>query len=177
MNAETNYKVIIASAGDIVVEGKIVCEVCSGINAGLLPNHHGITYQIRKWEEAFTSVLNPQDIIKTLEEECDILVCIFHHRFGTSAAPGKPCDLETFLSSYDLWKSLKKPHFLFFFKEINVSSLSDIQDPQLIKVLELKDKIKNNDNLTVNDFKAPNEFCEKVQDQLDRITDKHAVQQ
>ncbi len=174
MSAETNYKVIIASAGDIVIEGKIVSEVCSGINAGLLPNHKGISFQIKKWEDVFTSVLNPQEIIKKLQEECDILVCIFHKRFGTSADPGQPCDLEAFLSAYDLWKSQKKPQFLFFFKEVKVSTLRDIRDPQLIKVLELKELIKDDNALNIQDFKSPSDFCEAVQDQLDGITCENA---
>jgi len=164
------FKVIIASAGDILVEGKIVCEVCSGINAGLLENHTGITYQIKKWEEIFTSVMSLGETVDTLERECDILVCIMHKRFGTSSTPGRPCNLESFLSEYDAWKSQIKAHIVFFFKEVKVSSLKDINDPQLIKVFELKDKIINDKLLSVDDFKAPNEFCEKVQDRLDSLT-------
>lgn len=170
MSKKKLFKVIIASAGDILVEGKIVCEVCSGINAGLLANHTDISYQMRKWEEVFTSALKPEEIVNTLERECDILLCIIHKRFGTSLTLGKPCNLESFLSTYDLWKSQKKPHIVFFFKEIKVSSLKDIQDPQLIKVLELKERIINDKLLSIDEFKAPNEFCEKVQDRLDSLT-------
>jgi len=170
MSKNKLFKVIIASAGDILVEGKIVCEVCSGINAGLLSNHTGISYQIKKWEDIFTSAMSIGEILKTLERECDILMCIFHRRFGTSSSPGQPCNLESFLSAYDSWKSQKKPHIIFFFKEVKVSSLKDINDPELIKVFELKDKIIKDKLLSVDDFKVPNEFCEKVQDRLDSLT-------
>lgn len=170
MSKNKLYKVIIASAGDILVEGKIVCEVCSGVNAGLLANHTGITYQIKKWEEIFSSVLSPGEIAETLKRESDILVCIMHKRFGTSSTPGQPCNLESFLSAYDSWKLQKKPQVAFFFKEVKISSLKDIQDPQLIRVLGLKDKILNDRLLSVDEFKEPNEFCEKVQDRLDRLS-------
>jgi hypothetical protein len=170
MVEHTTYRVIIASAGDILVEGKIVCEVCNGINAGLVTNLNGISYRINKWEDIFDVELQPQEIVNQLEKECDILICLFHKRFGTSSSPGKPCNLESFLQSYDIWKSLKKPQILFFFKEVKVSSLEDIKNPQLLKVFALKDRIISDNILRVDDFKEPNEFCEKVQNRLDSLT-------
>ncbi len=170
MSKHTTYRVIIASAGDILVEGRIVCEVCNGINAGLLLNHEGVSYVINRWEDIFNEELSPQDIVNKLEKECDILICLFHKRFGTSSSPGKPCNLESFLMSYDIWKYCKKPQILFFFKEVKVSSLEDIKDPQLLRVFGLKDRVVKDNVLNVDDFKEPNEFCEKVQDRLDSLT-------
>ena len=170
MGKHATYRVTIASAGDILVEGKIVCEVCNGVNAGLVTDHQWKSYKINKWEDIFDVELSPQEIVNKLEKECDILICLFHKRFGTSSSPGKPCNLESFLQSYDIWKSLKKPHVLLFFKEVKVSSLEDIKNPQLLNVFALKDRILEDNVLTVDDFKEPNEFCEKVQDRLDSLT-------
>jgi hypothetical protein len=170
MSKHKTYRVTIASAGDILVEGRIVCEVCNGINAGLVNDHEEIAYKINKWEDIFDVELSPQAIVNKLEKECDILVCLFHKRFGTSSSPGKLCNLESFLQSYDLWKFHTKPRILLFFKEVKVSSLEDIKNPQLLKVFALKDRILKDNVLTVDDFKEPNEFCEKVQDRLDSLT-------
>ena len=133
MSKNKLYKVIIASAGDILVEGKIVCEVCSGVNAGLLANHTGITYQIKKWEEVFTSNLKPAEIVDTLEKECDILVCIMHKRFGTSSTPGQPCNLESFLSAYDSWKLQKKTSCSVLFQGSKDIILKRYQGPSAYK--------------------------------------------
>jgi len=170
MSKHKTYRVTIASAGDILVEGKIICEVCNGINAGLLSGHDGISYKINNWEDVFEAELAPQQIVDKLERECDILICLFHKRFGTSSHTGVPYNLKTFLESYDIWKSRSKPHILFFFKEVKVYSLEDIKDPQLLKVFALKDRIIKDNLLTADDFKDPNEFCEKVQDNLDSLT-------
>ncbi len=175
MSKHVSYRVIIASAGDILVEGKIVCEVCNGINAGLVTDHEGITYKINRWEDMFHEELPPQAIVDKLEKECDILICLFHKRFGTSSSPGKPYNLEFFLQSYDLWKFRKNPRMLFFFKEVKVSSLEDIKNPQLLNLFALKDRIMSDNVFSVDEFKEPNEFCEKVQDRLDRITCDSAV--
>ena len=169
MGKHKTYRVTIASAGDILIDGRIVCEVCNGINAGLVTDHEGISIKINKWEDIFDVELSPQAIVNKLEKECDILICLFHKRFGTSSSPGKPCNLESFLLSYDIWKFCKKPQFLFFFKEVKVSSLEDIKNPQLLKVFALKDRIINDNVFTADDFREPNEFCEKVQDRLDSL--------
>ncbi len=158
-----------ASAGDIVVEDKIVREVCDGINEGILLNNKSASYEVRKWGEVFSSEMSSDGIVKKLQEECDILICIFHKRFGTTSVPGKFCNLGTFLSAPELWKSLTKPHMIFFFKEVSVQSLQDITDPQLLDVFNLKDKLKSSTAMTVEDFKSPGEFCEKVQDCLDSL--------
>jgi hypothetical protein len=175
MGKQTTYKVTIASAGDILVEGRIVCEVCNGVNAGLVTDHEDVTYKINSWEDIFDVDLSPQEIVSKLEKECDILICLFHKRFGTSSSPGKPCNLESFLLSYDIWKFCRKPNILTFFKEVKVSSLEDIKDPQLLKVLALKDRLINDSVMIVEDFKEPDEFCEKIQDRLDSLTSGEAV--
>jgi hypothetical protein len=166
MSPDNEFNIIIASSEDIVIERKIVQEICWGLNKGLLPNQHSVSFQIKDWDKIFPSTGNPHEIISGLADECDILILIFHKKFG---APSE--SLEKFLSSYDQWESLKKPHILFYFKTVKVSSLKDLKDPQLLRVYGLKEKVDDNESMTSEVFSAPNEFCEIVQDNLDMWID------
>lgn len=172
MSSNNVYNLIIASSGDIGVEKKIVREICWGFNQAILHNHHKLCFQVRDWDTVFPSAENAQNIVRRLSDECDILVCLFHKKFGD------PSDsLKQFLASYDLWKSLKKPSILSFFKAAKVSSLEELRDPQLLHVLELKDKIEKNSSMISEAFSAPNEFCEKVQDTLHRWVNNNVKRQ
>jgi hypothetical protein len=161
------FNVIVASTEDIVVERKIVREVCSGVNEGLLPNPLGISFSVKGWENIFPTAGTPRDIIDRLINDCDILVCILHKKVGIISDIMGSFALERFLSVYDLWRSLKKPHIMFYFKGVKISSLKDLKNPQLIKVLELKENIENDNLLISEEFSAPHEFCEKVHNNLE----------
>ncbi|MEN8263313.1 MAG: hypothetical protein ABFR82_07615 [Nitrospirota bacterium] len=172
MSTCNTYNIIIASSEDIVTERKTVHEICWGLNKGILPNHHKVSFQIKEWEKVFSSALSPRDIIKSLTDECDILILIFHKKFAVPSA-----SLEQFLETYDQWKSLKKPDILSFFRTAKISTLKELKNPQLLKVFELKEKIDHNSTMICESFSAPNEFCEKVQDTLDIWISKKAENQ
>jgi hypothetical protein len=162
------YNVLIASPQDIFIEQKIVGEICSGINEGILPNNLGISFKVTRWKDVFSSGISTQDIIKKLVDEYDIFVCIFQKKISIFSEKDASGSLDKFLSVYDSWKSLKKPHIMFFFKELKNPSIKDLEDPQLKKVLELKEHIKNDNLFICEEFSAPYEFCEKVHDYLDK---------
>ena len=166
MKANRAFNVIIASPGDIVVEQRIVREVCSGINEGLLPNSHGISFQVSQWKQVFPSATHPREIINRLADECDILICILYKRFGVYSDRGELRSLGEFLSSYDEWKSLRKPHFMLYFKDVNISSAEDVDNAELRNVFELKEKIKRDNLLHFQEFSIPNKFCESIHDHL-----------
>ncbi len=168
MKGNKVFNVFIASPGDVVVERKIVHEVCLGINKGILPNPLGISFQIKEWEDLFPSSGRSQEIIKRLVDECDIFVCILYKRFDSLSGREKSATLEEFLLAYDSWKSLKQPHLMFYFKEVKISPKKDLKDPQLNKVLKLKEKIKSEKLLFFDKFSAPYEFCEKIHDYLEK---------
>jgi hypothetical protein len=173
MKANRAFNVIIASPGDIVVEQRIVCEVCSGINEGLLPISPGILFQVSIWKQVFPSAAHPRGIINRLADECDILVCILHKRLSGLSDRGELGTLEEFLSSYDEWKSLRKPHFMFYFKDVNISSTKDRDNPELRSVFDLKEKIKRNNLLYFQEFSTPNKFCESINDHLVKWASEH----
>jgi len=167
------FNVLIASPRDIFIERKIVREICSGINEGVLPNNFGITFKVTRWEDVFSFENSTQDIIKKLTDEFDIFVCIFYKKLCTFPNKGAADSLEKFLSVYDSWKSLKKPYSMFFFKEMKKPTLKELNDPQYKKVLELREKIKNNDLFVFEDFSAPYEFCAKVHDYIEDWATEH----
>lgn len=167
MTAKKMFNVLIASPGDIIVERKIVSEICSGINEGVLPNSMGLSFKITKWEDVFSSPMSTQDIIKTLTEDYDIFICIFYRKICSFPDKGASESLKEFLLSYDSWKSMKKPYGMFFFKTMEDPSPQDSDDPELIKVLDLKEKIKNNDLFIHEEFSAPYEFCATVHDHIE----------
>ena len=166
MNENRIINICIASPGDIIIERKIVREVCLGMNDEILPNEFGVTFNVTLWEYVFPTDKSPQEIIDHLAEHCDVFICIFHKKFHNYFSEEEKGALQKFLSAYDSWKALKKPHFIFFFKNITISSLNEIKDPELIGLLDLKDKIKANSSLICNEFAAPYEFCEKIHDQI-----------
>jgi hypothetical protein len=163
MNDNKAVNVIIASSGDIVLERKIVNEVCSGIGDCVLPNPTGISFNISLWEKVFSESETVKEIIKKLADECDIFVCILHKRFSCLIDQTGPDSLKEFLMSYDSWKSVTKPCMLFYFKEVTPS---EPRDYQLANVLDLKEKVEDNDLFSVKEFSAPQEFCETIHDQM-----------
>lgn len=168
MNQKRMLNVIIASPGDIVIERKIVSEVCLGLNEGELLNHLGVSIRTAMWEDMFPADERPQAIINRLVDDCDILICILYRRFDAHSGWFESETLNGFLSLYDSWKALKKPHLMFFFKEIKPSDTNVINYPQLDEVHELKEKIEKGKDLYVDEFSAPYEFCEKVYDHIEK---------
>ncbi|MBI5665294.1 MAG: hypothetical protein HZC49_09485, partial [Nitrospirae bacterium] len=126
--------------------------------------------------DVFPSAEHPQTIINRLNDECDILVCIFYTRFYTHSGRIESENLNKFLLSYDSWKALKKPHVMFYFKEIKASA-EGLPASGVNEVNELKEKITKEDILYTDEFSAPYEFCEKIYDHIDKWvrdnTNKH----
>ncbi len=101
------YNVLITSPRDIFIEQKIVCEICSGINEGILPNNSGISFKVTRWEDAFSSGISAQDITRKLVDGYDIFVCIFYKKISIFSKKDASGSLDKFLSAYDSWKLLQ----------------------------------------------------------------------
>jgi len=175
MRDKKEINVFIASPGDVTEERNIVRTVCEGLNKSALLKPYGILFQATGWEDVFPSPGRPQEIINRLVAECDIFVSIFHKRFGSPTGREASGTLEEFLLAYDLWKSLKKPHIMFCFKEVKIRSKKEREDPQLIKVLDLKDKIEEEKLLLFDEFSTKDEFSEKIRKHLEGWTAENAT--
>jgi len=158
------YNVVIASSGDITLERNIVNEICSGIGDCVLPNPAGISFKVTPWEKLFNGSKTPEETMKKLADECDILVCILFKRFSCLIDQTGPDSLKEFLLAYDSWKTLKKPQMLFYFKKVKNTDL--VEQHRLNNVLTLKKKLGNDRLFFYEDFFAPQEFCERMHDQI-----------
>jgi len=164
MDSNRILNVFIASPGDIVIERKIVREVCLGLNESDLLHHLGVSVHTAMWDDVFPSPEQPQAIINRVADECDILVCIFYKRFYPRSGRIESENLNKFLLAYDSWKSLKKPHVMFFFKEDNTSD----KGPSASEVNEVREKIEKENKIFKDEFSAPYEFCEKIYDHIEK---------
>ena len=158
------FNLFIASSGDITLERKIVNEICSGIGDCVLPNPTGMSFKVTPWEQVFNGSNSPEETRKRLKNECDILVCILFKRFSCLIDQTSPDSLKEFLLAYDSWKTIKKPKMLFYFKEVKATDT--VEAHRLNNVLTLKEKLKNDGLFFYEDFSAPQEFCERMHDQI-----------
>jgi energy-coupling factor transporter ATP-binding protein EcfA2 len=174
MKDKKEISVFIASPGDVTAERTVVREICEDLNKSALLKPYGISFQAIGWEDAFPSPGRPQEIINRLVEECDIFVCIFHKRFGSPTGKEASGTLEEFLLAYDSWKSLKKPHIMTYFKAVQIRSKKEQEDPQLTKVLDLKDKIEEGKLLLFGEFSTTDDFRVKIKEHLEGWTAESA---
>ncbi len=129
MDTKRRLNVFIASPGDMVIERKIVSEVCLGLNESTLINHIGVSLNTAVWKDIFPFTESAQRIINRLIDDCDIFVLIIYKRDDIHSGRIESEALNEFLSAYDSWKSLKKPHFMFFLKDEKVSAAEELKDP------------------------------------------------
>ncbi len=169
--------VFIASPGDVPEERNIVREICDALNKSPLCQRFSLAFRVLGWEDAFPSAGRPQEIINKLVKECDIFVCIFNKRIGTPSGKEDSGTTEEFFLAFDSWKSMKKPHILFYFKDVNISSPHEFNDPQLRKVFELREKIEKERLLLFGSFETPDIFREKFRKHIESWIAENAALQ
>ncbi|MBF8277704.1 MAG: putative signal transduction protein with Nacht domain [Candidatus Brocadiaceae bacterium] len=174
MKDKKEITVFIASPGDVTEERNIVRSVCEGLNKSALLKPYNLLLQATGWEDAFPSPGRPQEIINRLVKECDLFICIFHKRFGSPTGKEASGTLEEFLLAYDDWKTLQKPHIMFYFKEASIRSKKEREDPQLAKVLDFKDTIETEKLLLYHEFSTIEQFKENIKDHLEGWISEHA---
>ncbi len=125
----TEYKVFIASPGDLSDERDIARKVCNELNESHLVREKGIRLNATGWEDVIPAAGRPQGIINHLQENCDVFVCMMHRRYGTPSGEADSGTMEEFWNAYDSWKDVKKPYILFYFKDIQGLSIEDFDDP------------------------------------------------
>ena len=162
------YNVFIASPGDVQEERRVVREVCRQMNDDELVRSYRISLRTVGWEDAFPAAGRAQEIINRLVDDCDIFVCLFHKRFGTPSGKADSGTFEEFLLAYDSWKTLNKPHIMFYFKDVQITSSKDFGDPQLKKVIDLREKIEADQLLLFGTCAAAGDFRNKFTEHLKR---------
>ncbi len=156
----------IASPDDVSAERAVVREICESLCKDEIIKGHGLMIEAVGWEEVFPQPGRPQEIINRLVDVCDIFVCIFYRRFGTSTGVADSGTHEEFLLALDHWKKLKKPQVFFYFKDVQIRSSKDFEDDQLKKVFKLKEQIENEHTLIYSTFQDTDHFREKISNDL-----------
>lgn len=86
----------------------------------------------------------PQGLIdKILNiEDCDILICIFWRRFGTSIKQGGETGTEhEFYKAYNAWKKNQRPHIMLYFKRKGYVPKTSTDSEQQTAVLKFKENL------------------------------------
>ena len=113
------YRVFVASPGDVQEERSILEEVVKELNL-TVNKERGIKLELLKWEThtypAFG--IDGQDVInKQIEEDYDIFIGIMHGRFGTPTKRAESGTYEEFELAYKRWqKKASSISIMFYFK-------------------------------------------------------------
>src|SRR5690242_8575148 len=158
------FKVFIASPGDLSPERKVFRDTIEAINKGYGEGAK-IKFVPYGWEdELATTGLRVQSVINEQVDQSDVFVLVLHRRWGqkVSDSPYSSYTEEEFYQAYNRWKKMQKPVIIIFFKNIDAGSLAD-PGVQLKKVLKFKEHLTTLDVL-YKSFTTETDFG----DQLDK---------
>ncbi|MCI0470649.1 MAG: SUMF1/EgtB/PvdO family nonheme iron enzyme [Candidatus Aminicenantes bacterium] len=162
------FNVFIAALDDGKYERQIVHDICTELSDDPLVSKDDIRFKAVGWEAAALGAAGPQEIIKRLVEKCDIFVCILHRKFAASNGEQESDALEKILCAYSDWEVQKKIHVMLYFKEINIKSITELEDEQLRKVLKFKEEIEKNHLFYYDTFSDPDRFRVKFKEHIKR---------
>ena len=158
------FKVFIASPGDLSPERKVFRDTVEALNKGYGEGAK-IKFLPYGWEdELATTGLRVQSVINEQVDQTDLFVLVLHRRWGqkVSDSPYSSYTEEEFYQAYNRWEKTQKPVIIIFFKNIDGSSLAD-PGVQLKKVLKFKEHL-NELNALHKSFATETDFG----DQLDK---------
>lgn len=139
--------VFVSSPTDVLNERRLVSLVIEEINR-TIGQRFRITLQVRMWERLRPTGENPMQFIKRQLYNCDLFVMIFSRRFGSSVLQGGEYRSGT-QEEYETAQALreesqdKRPEIFTYFKKITDEATLSDPGPELSKVLQFRDKIKN----------------------------------
>jgi hypothetical protein len=123
MISETHVRlrVVVASPSDVQSERDAVSQVVDDLNRGIAPERK-LLIELSRWETDAHPGFHPEGpqglIDKKLRiQDCDVLVGIFWHRFGTPSMDAGSGTEHEFRVAYDAWKQSQKPEIMVYFKQ------------------------------------------------------------
>ncbi|RYY50984.1 MAG: DUF4062 domain-containing protein [Chitinophagaceae bacterium] len=159
-----DYKVFIASPGDLAPERKIFRDRVAALNGGYGEGAR-VKFHPYGWEdELATTGVRIQSVINEEVDQADLFVLVLHRRWGQKVADSSYSSYteEEFYRAYNRWQETRKPAIIIFFKNIDAASLAD-PGAQLKKVLKFKDQLGGL-NALYRSFSTETDFG----DQLDK---------
>jgi hypothetical protein len=160
------FRVFIASPGDLSPERKVFKDTIDKINQGYGQGAK-IKFVAYGWEdELATTGFRVQSVINKQIDQTDVFVLVLHRRWGQKAPDSKYSSYteEEFYRAYSRWGKMKKPVIMIFFKNIDGSSLAD-PGSQLKKVLKFKKQLKSL-NVLHKSFATETDFGDQLNNHL-----------
>jgi hypothetical protein len=135
-------RVVVASPGDVEAERNALPDVIDEVNRGVAADRK-LRLELSRWETNTYPSFNadgPQcgiDPILNIEQ-CDLLIGLFWHRFGTPTADADSGTEHEFRLAYGAWKRSGRPQIMVYFNEKAASAKSKEETDQWGRVLEFK---------------------------------------
>ena len=134
-------RVILASPGDVQPERDVLPGVIEELNQGLGAVLK-VDLKLYRWEtDAYPGFHpeGPQGLIDPILriDDCDVLIGIFWHRFGTPTKDAGSGTEHEFRTAYEAWKQNKRPQIMMYFKTAPYSPNREEID-QWSRVLDFK---------------------------------------
>jgi hypothetical protein len=162
MNSITKqFKVFVASPGDVSNERNVIPKVVAEINLiiSAIAPEKGILLDLIRWETHVHPGLgaDAQDVVNQQLPDYDIFIGIMWKRFGTPTSRAGSGTEEEYLRAYEKWKQDNKFPVLFYFsqKEIMIPN-SSAELEQLQKVVKFKEDLINKG--LIWEYNNPEEF-------------------
>src|SRR6478736_9872121 len=115
-------RVVLASPSDTQFEREAVHGAIETVNRDTAHNS-GLHLELSRWETDAAPGFHshgPQGLIDPVLriEDCDLLIGVFSHRFGTITSDGKTGTEHEFDIAYQCWKRLRRPQLMLYFNTI-----------------------------------------------------------
>ncbi len=168
MEKKNILKIVVASPGDVQTERDMLPDILKELNKGVA-DIYKLRLELYRWEvDSYPGFhLNGHQgvIDEALRiQECDIFIGIFWTRLGTKLKEGLTGTEHEFAIAYETWKSNKKPHIMFYFKEKPYFPNSSDEADQWKSVLMFRENFPNEG--LFDSFKEDGEFQHKCRTHL-----------
>jgi hypothetical protein len=135
-------RIVVASPGDLQAERKALPDVIDEINRGVAADRN-LRLELSRWETDTYPGFHadgPQGQIDTILriDDCDLLIGIFWHRFGTPTMDAASGTEHEFRLAYQAWKRSRRPQIMVYFNDKAYSPRSREETDQWGRVLEFR---------------------------------------
>jgi uncharacterized protein DUF4062 len=135
-------RIVVASPGDVQAERKALPDVIDEINRGVAADRN-LRLELSRWETdtypGFHADGPQGEIDKILRiDDCDLLIGIFWHRFGTPTMDAASGTEHEFKLARQAWQRSGRPQIMVYFNDKAYSPRSREETDQWGRVLEFK---------------------------------------
>ncbi|MCG8408567.1 MAG: tetratricopeptide repeat protein [Phycisphaerales bacterium] len=153
------YKVFIASPGDLDAERRAFKEVIDEMNDGFAEAADA-SLEPLAWELSYSVVGRPpQDVFNDMVDQCDCFILALHRRWGQDAPDSEYSSYteEEFHRALNRFNKTGKPRIFVFLKKIDTEFMVDPGE-QLKHVLAFRKELEKSNNVIYKEFEDENGF-------------------